>query len=165
MKIIAIMTFCVLLGRAQLGVAGPSAAASEASVRALVARETAAWNRGDARGYSEAFEQNGWFTNVLGLTYSGRNAFEQRHAKIFATFFRGSHLRQTVQRIRVLRPNVAMVEVDTEVTGYRSLPPGVRAGADGVLRTRLLEILDRENGKWRMVAYHNVDVKPAATSR
>jgi hypothetical protein len=30
----------------------------------------------------------------------------------------------------------------------------------GRLRTRLLQVLAKEDGVWKIVAYHNVDVKP-----
>jgi hypothetical protein len=32
--------------------------------------------------------------------------------------------------------------------------------AKGRLRTRLLQVLAKDNGVWKIVAYHNVDVKP-----
>ena len=30
----------------------------------------------------------------------------------------------------------------------------------GALRTRLLQLLVRQAGEWKIVSYHNVDVKP-----
>lgn len=137
-----------------------SLASSESAIRKLVDQQTKAWNRGDARRYAQSFEKDGWFTNILGQVYSGHDAFEQRHAEIFATVFKGSHLRQTVRRVRFLQPDAALVDVDTEMTGFQALPPGVCADANGVLRTRLEQVMLRQRGKWWVVAYHNVDVKP-----
>ena len=91
---------------------------------------------------------------------TGVKNFEQRHAEIFSTIFKGSTLRQAIRKIRFVRPDVAIVDVDTEMTGYARLPLGVQAGADGILRTRLQQVLLKENGTWWIAAYHNVDVKP-----
>jgi len=31
---------------------------------------------------------------------------------------------------------------------------------DGVVKTQLMEVFARREGRWRIEAYHNVDVKP-----
>jgi len=137
-----------------------AAATDEIAIRKIVSDETEAWNRGDAKAYSQHFQENGGFTNVLGMVFYGHRDFEQRHAEIFSTIFRGSTLQQTIRKIRFIRRDVAVVDVDTEMTGYTKLPPGVHAGVDGILRTRLQQVLLKENGSWWIAAYHNVDVKP-----
>lgn len=134
--------------------------ADEAAIRKIISDATEAWNRGDAKAYSQQFQENGGFTNVLGMVFYGRKDFEQRHAEIFNTIFKGSTLQQTIRKIRFVRRDVAVVDVDTEMTGYIRLPPGVQTGPDGILRTRLQQVLLKENGTWWIAAYHNVDVKP-----
>jgi hypothetical protein len=54
---------------------------------------------------------------------------------------------------------VAIVDVDTEVTGFGKIPPGVAKQSDGVLRTRLQQVFVKYEGEWWIEAYHNVDVK------
>jgi ketosteroid isomerase-like protein len=39
-------------------------------------------------------------------------------------------------------------------------PPGTQVDANGRLRTRLLQVLKKDGGEWKIVVYHNVDVKP-----
>jgi hypothetical protein len=63
-----------------------------------------------------------------------------------------------IRRIR-FEGNVAMVEIDTEVNAVKNLPPGIRASADGKLRTRLLEVMVNDNNTWSVLALHDVDVK------
>lgn len=132
----------------------------QSAIQRIISDETEAWNRGDATAYSQHFQEEGGFTNVLGTVYYGRKDFEQRHAEIFSGVFKGSTLRQTIHKVRFVRPDVAIVDVDTEMTGYAKLPPGVQAGADGILRTRLQQVLVKESNRWWIAAYHNVDVKP-----
>ena len=140
-----------------------AAKADEIAIQKIITDETDAWNRGDARAYSQHFQEEGGFTNVLGMVYYGRKDFEQRHAEIFSTIFKGSTLRQGIHKVRFVRPDVAVIDVDTEMTSYAKLPPGVQAGADGILRTRLQQVLLKENGTWWITAYHNVDVKPPSS--
>ena len=131
----------------------------EARIRQIVAEERSAWNRGDAKAFASHFHQDGGFTNVLGTVYYGRGAFEERHASLFATVFKGTVLSMTVQKIRFIRPDVAVVDIDTEMTGSKALPPGITTAADGVLRTRLQQVMSKERGDWWIAAYHNIDVK------
>ncbi len=131
-----------------------------AAIEALVAGLTDAWNRGDARAFSARFAPDGSFTNVLGIVAYGREIFELRHAEIFSTLYKGSRLQQSIGKLRFIRPDVAVVDVDAAVTGSVRLPPGVQAASDGALRAKLQLVLTQEDGEWWIAAYHNVDVKP-----
>jgi len=61
--------------------------------------------------------------------------------------------------MRFVTENVAIVDIDNEVRGVRSLPRGLAVPKDGVMRTQLMQIFVRRNGRWWVEAYHNVDVK------
>jgi hypothetical protein len=57
------------------------------------------------------------------------------------------------------------VEVLTAVTGIPKLSPGTNTDVKGRLRTRLLQVLVKDKGEWKIATYHNTDVKadvPAA---
>jgi uncharacterized protein (TIGR02246 family) len=108
---------------------GISQATEEARIRQIVEDERRAWNRGDAKAYASRFEEEGGFTNVLGTIYYGSREFVERHASLFATVFKNTVLSMRVQRIRFIRPDVAIVDIDTEMTGFKMLPPGIHAAA------------------------------------
>jgi ketosteroid isomerase-like protein len=59
-----------------------------------------------------------------------------------------------------VRPDVVAVEVLTSVTGIQKLSPGTKTDDKGRLRTRLLQVMVKDGGGWKIVAYHNTDVKP-----
>lgn len=132
------------------------------AIHVLVQAQADAWNRGDAAAFAAAFGERGVFTNIRGDTWHGRAAYEQRHDDIFRGFFRDSRIRMQVDEVRLLRADVALVTIDTEVDSPNGLPPGVAAHADGLLRTRLLDVLLRNGDSWVITASHNVDVKPSA---
>ena len=54
------------------------------------------------------------FTNLFGMVMYGREAFEQRHAEILATFYRGTTKQHAVRRIRFVTPDVAIVDIDNQ---------------------------------------------------
>ncbi len=135
---------------------------AEMEIRRLLDRQTDAWNRGDAAAYAADASEKIWFTNILGQTASGRRPFLERHDVIFRTIFRGSRLEQEITRWMPIAPGAAMVETRVTLTGFRVLPPGIAAAPDGALHTSLLQVLILEDGHWRIAAYHNVAVSPAA---
>ena len=138
-------------------------AADESEIQTLIDELTGAWKRGDAKAYGARFLPEGTFTNVNGELYVGREAFDRRHAEVFGGVFRGTTLAMTINKLRFVRPDVAIADVDTEVSGSRLRPQGVAVGPDGVLRSRLLMTLVKEQGAWWIAAYHNVwQAAPAA---
>jgi uncharacterized protein (TIGR02246 family) len=131
----------------------------DARIREIIVGQVAAWNAGDAKAFSASFAADGSFTNIRGSVFYGHQAFEDRHREIFRTFFKGSKLAMSVGKIRFVRPDVAIVDINTEVSELSGTPPGVKPGADGRIRTRLQEVFVREGREWRVSSYHNVDVK------
>ena len=140
------------------GAAQPSAT-GEAEIRAIVEEQVTAWNAGDAVAFSNSFAENGSFTNIRGTVFYGHKAFEDRHREIFTGFFKGSKLAMSITRIRFVRPDVAIVDLATELSNLSGAPPGVRLDAAGRIITRLQQVLVKDNGVWRVESYHNVDVK------
>lgn len=137
-------------------------AAPEAAIRAIVADQVAAWNAGDGAGFARHMAPDVSFTNIFGMVMYGADAFRGRQADILATFFKGTTKQHTVRRIRFVTPDVAIVDVDNEVRGVTSMPGGIAAPPDGVLKSQLMEVFVRRDGRWVVEAFHNVDVKATA---
>jgi uncharacterized protein (TIGR02246 family) len=152
--ILATMLFATMLGA--------QSAPDEKAVRKVIQDEGAAWNKGDAQAYSRDFATDGTFTNILGMFFRGHKAFQDRHEEIFKGMFRGTVLQQEVVSLKFVRPDVAVVETLTWVSGFSQSgpPPGTHTDAKGRLCTRLLQVLVRDGGEWKIATYHNVDVKP-----
>jgi len=128
-------------------------------IKQIISRQQDAWNSSDAVGFSDDCDESISFTNILGKVYFGRNLFDEVHINIFSTIFKGSALSLSIRRIHFPNPEVAIADLSAAVSGYQTLPPGVESPADGVLRTSLLQVFIRAESGWRVVAYHNVDVK------
>ena len=98
------------------------AESEESLVEELVAAEADAWNKGDAHAFSTRCTEDISFTNIIGTSYYGLAAFEER----------------SIKRLCFIRADVATADVNTELRSYAKLPSGIQTGDDGVLRTRLL---------------------------
>ena len=134
-------------------------AASEAPIRAIVADQVVAWNAGDGQAYARHLAPDASFTNLFGMVMYGAPAFAKRHSEILNTFYRGTTKHHSIRRIRFVTSDVAIVDIDNEVRGVKAMPPGIVVPADGVIRTQLMEVFVRRDGKWWIEAYHNVDLK------
>jgi uncharacterized protein (TIGR02246 family) len=130
----------------------------EDSIRKIIKEQENGWNSSSARRYCSRLQGDASLTSFQGSVYEGRDEIEDRMADLFANFFKGTRISMKLRKIR-LESNVAIVEVDTELNAVKTLPPGIRASADGKLRTRLLEVMVYEGNAWSVVALHNVDVK------
>jgi uncharacterized protein (TIGR02246 family) len=143
----------------------PGQTADDTAIRAIVAEQADAWNAGDAKRYAQRLAAEASFTNLFGMVMYGAPAFEARHAEILATFYKGTTKHHAVRRVRFVTPDVAIVDIDNEVRGVKSMPARIVVPADGVVKTQLMEVFVRRDGRWWVDAYHNVDVKPPAIPR
>jgi uncharacterized protein (TIGR02246 family) len=134
--------------------------ASEDEIRRIVAGQVVAWNAGDGDAYAEHLAADASFTNIFGTVMYGRQTFATRHAEILATFYKGTTKHHSVRRVRFVTPDVAIVDIDNEVRGVKAMPGGAIVPAGGVVKTQLMEVFVRRDGRWWVEAYHNVDVKP-----
>ena len=91
----------------------------EQAIDGLVRALVAAWNRHDAHAFAEAFAEDADFTNVFGMVQKGRAGIEAGHAPVFKTMFKDSRLTVTETSVRMIRSDVAAVDVKWTMTGAR----------------------------------------------
>ena len=127
----------------------------------VIAAEDAAWKDGDAEAFCDAATPDVVFTNIVGMFSVGHAPMVAQHARIFSTIYQGSTLKQTITNLALVRPDVAIVDTLAELSGFKHLPPGSEA-VDGVMKTRLEQVMLWEGGRWRVASFHNVPVNPAA---
>lgn len=100
------------------------------------------------------------FTNIFGTVRFGRDEFIKRHLEIAQTFFKGTTATSSITKLRFVRPDVAVVDVAGELSGFQKVYPGLPVGKDGILRNKLLLVLVKENGVWWITEFHNVAQTP-----
>ena len=114
----------------------------------------AAWNRHDAHALAAIFAEDAEFTNVFGMLAEGRAAIEALHAPLFKTMFTDSHLSVGETRVRLIRADVASVDIKWSMTGARD-----PHGKPWPERVGLLNwIVTRHGGRWLIDVSHNMDL-------
>jgi len=137
-----------------LSALGQAETADEQAIHGVMDGFMDAWNRHDAKAWTALFTEDGDFTNVFGVSASGRPDIEQFHANVFATIFKDSHQKYTGIKIRFIRPDVAAVDVHWEMTGSTS-----PAGSPVPLRQGLLNFtMTKSHDKWQIVVMHNMNL-------
>ena len=121
-------------------------AAVNRAVDQLVGEITEAWSAGDARAYGARYSPDGTFTNTDGTVDLGRDEVVRTAEKAFQGVLAGTRLSLAVRKLRLIRPDVAVVDLDARVSGIPS----------GEVRISQLLVLVQEDGSWRITAQHNV---------
>ncbi len=142
------------------GATGPvfDPAAEEPALRKAVDDEESAWNRADAKALAAAFRDDATYADAFGGVARGRAEVDKRVAEVLSAWH-GTRIALKIRKLRVLKPDVALVEADAELTGWKKLPPGFRAEDETTVRSRLLQVFQKDSGAWRVAASYEVDVK------
>jgi uncharacterized protein (TIGR02246 family) len=126
----------------------------EQAIEGLVRALETAWNRHDDHALAEPFAEDADFTNVFGMAVKGRAAIEALHAPLFKTMFTDSHLTVLETRVRMIRSDVAAVDVKWTMTGARD-PHGIPWPE----RIGLLNwIVTKHGERWLIDVSHNMDL-------
>lgn len=132
----------------------------EQAVRQVLEDREVAWNTRDASAWVKDFAADSRFINILGMRFPNRVSNEQRHAALFSTIFRNSLLTVELLEMRFADPDTAIVEARLQLTGYEALPPGIRESTPGALETRLVDVLQRIDGRWLVIFSQNTAIAP-----
>jgi len=95
----------------------PPVAADETAVRSLVLAFNKAFNTHDVKAFAATFAEDADFTNWRGMSAHGRAKIEEFHVPVLTVIYKNGTQKVTDTKIRFLKPDVAVVDVRSEVTG------------------------------------------------
>jgi uncharacterized protein (TIGR02246 family) len=121
----------------------------EAELRLLVATYVDAWNRGDGDAFASVFADNADFTSIRLDQISGRGRIAAAHNQIFATFYKDTRIAATLDDVRPLRDDLAVLDIDAHMTNAAGEPFGPR-------HTHAMAVAERQAAGWRIVAFQNM---------
>jgi uncharacterized protein (TIGR02246 family) len=129
-------------------------AEDEAAIHKVVGRLQDGWNKGDGKAFAAPFAEDADYVIVNGKRIKGREMIASGHQGIFDTVYKNSHNTGTIQSIRFVREDVAIVhsqwhlkfrEGDTEREGT-------------AMNTM---VMTKEKGQWSIIAFHNTPIVQA----
>jgi uncharacterized protein (TIGR02246 family) len=123
----------------------------ERALHGMVYQMEAAWNAADSAAFAELFADDADFIHILGGYYTGRAAIEAGHRMIFGTIYKGSTVRYSVEKIRFLRPDVAIVFLRQFLQLSEDAQPRE-------IEARPTIIAEKVDGEWQIVALQNTRI-------
>jgi uncharacterized protein (TIGR02246 family) len=84
----------------------------------IVKKLEQAWNNGDSVAWIAQFLGDADFIHVLGGFFHGSRDIEHGHRTTFDTIYKGSHNRFQVEKVRFVRPDVAIVFIPGNLRWY-----------------------------------------------
>jgi uncharacterized protein (TIGR02246 family) len=113
----------------------------EQAVRAVLARFFDGWNSHDANKMVSAYAEDIDHIDVFGEWHKGREVMRAELARLHAGPLRNSHKDYTVEKIRFLYPDLAVIQVSTRGNGGDNLGTYV---------------MQRQKTGWLTVSFTNV---------
>jgi uncharacterized protein (TIGR02246 family) len=128
---------------------------SDEDIRALFAEMTTAWLQKDAVMFAQAYAADADFTSVRGNRLSGNEAIASAHDRLFSAQYAGTRLTATVQRIRCLRPDLAIAHVDYHLFHQNGEPAkGIGGNPGNTMHAQA--VLERFPTGWKIVSFLNM---------
>jgi uncharacterized protein (TIGR02246 family) len=119
------------------------------AIREVVAAVEAGWNAGDGSRFAAPFAEDADYVIVDGRYINGRQTIAQGHQQIFDTIYRDTHNVATVQHIRLLGDDVAVVHVEWQLTFRQD---------SAVHKSINTMVMAKANGAWSITAFQNTPV-------
>lgn len=154
-----VAAFTLFVALAPGAIAAPKPADEDAAaVKQVVANFEKAFDSHDAAAVGKLFTEDADFTNVQGSTTHSRKELEEHLGPLFSTRLKTVMTKTSVRRVRVLAPNVALVDSDFAFTGFKGPD-----GADLPARKGLYDwIVSKQSGRWMIEIFHESYIPEAA---
>ena len=119
------------------------------------------WNRHDAHAFAANFASDAVVTTVGGTRVEGREPLEKYMQPSFSgTAFKDSTYSANIRIARLLRSDLAVLDLDWEMAGARGRDGNPRAARNGTLSW----VVVKHAGRWEIASYHNSEVSQTRTS-
>ena len=111
MKILVTVALLTLFA---FSVSAQNTTADESAMRDAVKQLETGWNTKSGATFAKPFAEDADYVVINGNYIKGRAVIESQHQRIFDTIFKDTTIKLTVQQIRFLRSDVAVVHVKGE---------------------------------------------------
>lgn len=130
----------------------------EKAIRANVGQMVKGWNTKSGEQFAKPFAEDADYVVINGMQIKGRAAIAKGHQGIFDTIYKNTNLELVVEKIRFLRPDVAVVHV----SGTATTPQEVSVQTT---KARMTLVMTKTDGKWEISAFQNTAIQNVSESK
>ena len=145
----------MVVGAGLITAARNSTGADEDADRTAITRAVQnymnAWNTHDVHAVAMTYAVDCDFVNNFGDVTHGRDGMEKTFGPFMSGPYSATHQTGTVRSIRFLKPDVAAVDVDWEMTGAKNPDGSVRPTRKGI---HSLIMTKQSDGTWLITIMH-----------
>jgi uncharacterized protein (TIGR02246 family) len=123
----------------------------ERALHTLVYQLESSWNAGDGDAFAGLFADDADVIHILGGYYTGRDAIRAGHRMIFGTIYKGSTVHYRVEKIKFLRPDIALVFL-------RQHLQFAEGSVADELDARPTIVAEKLDDRWRIVTLQNTRI-------
>lgn len=137
------------------GLAQAPAAADDAAVRRVLQQHDDVRNRSDWKALGDLFTEDAEQLTSAGEWRRGRAAIEKGVAQAGATTYKGTKYTTTVEKVRMMAPNVALVDGAFEIANI---------GGRGSRKGHMTYLLVKSGDRWRIAAGRSMVPTPVGAT-
>lgn len=113
----------------------------ETAIREIVKKMEAGWNAKDASREIPLYIEDVDYINSYGAFIKGREEIAEGHRRIYSTIYKDTTLTLTIEKIRFLRPDVAVVHVFNRLKKIDKTSQGL-----------MTLVIAKEGSEWKIAA-------------
>ena len=147
------------MGRADAEAEIQATGRDRAAVREIVHTLDEAWTAGDAGRYAALYARAD-FVGPDGAVLNDPAAITALYTALFTFVFPNTTRSSVIRNLTFLNARFAVLDIDTRVRGFESLPPGVVPWRPRVIRALEKNVLIKTRGEWRIVQHQQTLLAP-----
>jgi uncharacterized protein (TIGR02246 family) len=129
------------------------------ALREIVRTLDEAWTDGDPVRYA-AIYAGADFVGPDASVLTDPAAITDLYTALFTFVFPNTKRTSTIRNMTFLSGRIAVLDIDTRVRGFESLPPGIAPWRPRVIRALEKNVLIKEGGEWRIVQHQQTLMAP-----
>lgn len=148
------VVFLLVISSAKIATAAPQDSGQDkdrAAIEKSVQNYMDSWNTHDVHAVAMTYTEDCDFVNNFGTLTHGRAGMEATFGPFMSGAYRATHQTGTVRSIRFLKPDVAALDVDWEMTGAKNPDGSTRPTRKGI---HSLVMTKQGDGSWLIAIMH-----------
>jgi uncharacterized protein (TIGR02246 family) len=130
-----------------------------AAIREIVHTFDEAWTAGDPVRYAAQYARAD-FVGPNGAVLNDPEAITELYTALFNFVFPNTTRRSTIRDLTFLSARIAVLNIDTRVRGFESLPPGIVPWRPRVIRALEKNVLVKRGDQWHIVQHQQTLLAP-----